>query len=231
MNAAFDILASQEAKRLGVHRTTLVAAIKAGACDGEERDGRWYTSSAAAAAWYASHYRHAGALYSDTVGSRWDDARLLAMLERGVPVEDIAKAFGRTPKATQIKLAHLRAAGKAPTAADIKLIRRKKEKIAEAKAVLAAEGTPLDWYQQRRQEDRDGRVRLHLHPDVKAAFEKELRRLNVDKSHGERITLAKWVTWAGLAAVADPGILEKGLHEAENLGKGKETVAARRGLK
>ena len=195
---------------MGVHRTTLVGAIQAGQCDGEKRGDRWYTSSAVAAKWYSSHYRHSGALYSDTVGRRWDDDKLLARLDRGDSIDAIAKAFGRTEKALRVKIAHLRAAGKAPTAAEIKTIRRKKEKIAEAKAILGEE-SPQDWHKQRRQDERDGRVRLHLHPEVKAALGRAARQAG--------LTLALFVTRAGLAAAADPEILKKGLQESEKLGK------------
>jgi len=217
MPEQYDTLAAQEAKRLGVSRTTLTLAIKEGRCPGEQRNVYWYTSAASAAEWYKNNYRHNAALYSDTVGRRWDDNKLLAMLARGDTIDVIAKAFGRTPKATRVKLAHLRAAGKAPAAAEIKIVQRKKEKIAEAKAILAEE-PPQDWHKQRRQDERDGRVRLHLHPDVKLAFERELQRLNRGLPYEERITLAKWVTWAGLAAIADPEILKKGLQESEKLG-------------
>jgi len=217
MPEQYETLAAQEAKRLGVSRTTLTLAIKGNICAGEQRDGHWYTSSSAAEEWYATHYRHRDALHSDTKGRKWDDSKLLAMLDRGDEIDAIANAFGRTPKATRVKIAHLRAAGKAPAAAETKTVRRKIEKIAEAKAILAEEA-PQDWYKQRRQEERDGRIRLHLHPDVKAAFERELKRLNNGHGFEDRITLAKWVTWAGLAAVADPEILKKGLRESEKLG-------------
>ena len=215
--AQFDTLAAAEARRLGVSRTTLTLAIKNGKCAGEERGGYWYTSSAAAAEWYATHYRHRDALYSDTVGRKWDDNKLLAMLDRGDTVDAIAKAFGRTSKATRVKIAHLRAAGKAPASAEIKTLRRKKKQIAEAKAILA-EDAPQEQRRQLVQEEHDGSIKLHLHPDVKAAFEQELKRLNNGHGFEDRITLAKWVTWAGLAAVADPEILKKGLRESEKLG-------------
>jgi len=213
----YNTLASKEAKRLGVSRTTLTTAIKNNVCAGEQRDGYWYTTSAAAAEWYKKHYRHASSLDNTMTGRRWDDDNILAMLDRGDSIDAIAKEFGRTLKATRVKIAHLRAAGKAPAAAEVKTVQRKKERIAEAKAILAEE-EPQDWYKQRRQDEHDGRVRLHLHPDVKVAFEQELKRLNKGRGFEDRITLAKWVTWAGLAAIANPEILKKGLQEAERLG-------------
>jgi D-serine deaminase-like pyridoxal phosphate-dependent protein len=57
--------------------------------------------------------------------------------------------------------------------------------------------------------ERDGRVRLHLHPTVKRALGEAARRAG--------LTLAAYLTYAGLAAAADPEILKQGLAEAKTL--------------
>lgn len=210
----YDVLASQAAGRLGVHRTTLVSAIKSGACAGEERDGRWYTSDEAAAAWYAAAYKHRGAMYSQAAGRAWsvDEVnQLRQMLSEGRTSADIAAALKRAETAVRVMASRLRSAGKAPPAAEVKAVRAKQVAIAEARELLARESPPpRDPYQERRQQERDGRVRLHLHPEVKRRLGEAARRAG--------LTLAVFVTRAGLAAVAQPEILEQGLRESKKIG-------------
>ncbi len=198
---SYNIPAAEEAARLGVHRTTLVAAIRRGECAGEERDGRWYTSSAAAK-WYAERYRHRGALYSQTAGRVWTAGEietLRRMLAEGTTLAAIAKALKRAEGALRVKVSKLRAEGALPSAKEAKAAR-----APETLPDLAQAGFRPSLLT--RQQEREGRVRLHLHPKVKAALGAAARRAG--------LTLALFVTRAGLAAIADPSILEKGLRES-----------------
>jgi len=214
----FDTPAAEEAARLTVHRTTLVDAIQAGRCAGEERDGRWYTSTTSAAKWYAEHYRHKSALYSQTAGKVWsasDIVKLREMLASGANLDAIAAALKRSPGSVKVKISKLRGADAAalPAASEVKALHNKRALVAEAKAVLAedAAALPSDPYQDRRQQEREGRLRLHVHPSVKAVLGLAARK--------DGLTLAVYLTRAGLAAAADPDILERGRKEAEKIGR------------
>lgn len=214
----YDVSVSHEAKRLGVNRTTLVDAIRAGRCKGEERDGRWYTSTDAAAKWYADHYRHKGVLYSQTAGKIWsaaDVAALRDMLGSGSSLMEIAAALKRSVGSVKVKISKLRASDVVaiPPAAEVRAFHQKKQLIEEAKAILSAERSvqlPNSCPEHRRQE-REGRVRLHLHPAVVPVLGEAARKAG--------LTLAVFVTRAGLAAALDSSILERGRKEAEKIGR------------
>lgn len=170
----FNMKASQVAMNVGVSRSTLTLAIREGRCAGENRDGFWYTSEAAVALWYNSHYRHRNALYSDVAGTNWhphETEKLRCMVQKGVTPAAIAKKLRRSLNAVETAISKLH-----------------------------LEVQP-----------KDVRVRLYLHPDVAATLSKAAKISGV--------SLAVFVTRAGLAAVADPKILEKGLREAEKIGK------------
>lgn len=206
----YDISAAQEAKRMGVDRTTLVQAIKNNLCDGEERAGYWYTSTVAAAKWYAEHYRHAGALYSKAAGKSWarDLPRMREMIEDGKSVEEIAAALKRSVGAVKVKACK---EGLKP----VKIA--KQARLRDVPPPVRAQ--PLDWYQQRRQADKDGRLRIHVAPEIKRRLVAGLARINARLPEGERVTMAQFLGWAGLAAAADPEIMERGRSEAEKIKK------------
>jgi len=88
----------------------------------------------------------------------------------------------------------------ASSAAIAKKLRRSLDAVETAISKLHLEVKP-----------KDVRVRLCLHPDVAAALSRAAATSGV--------SLAVFVTRAGLAAVADPKILGKGLLEAEKFGK------------
>uniref|UniRef100_I2Q2P9 Uncharacterized protein n=1 Tax=Desulfovibrio sp. U5L TaxID=596152 RepID=I2Q2P9_9BACT len=210
----YDISASQEAARLGISRSTLVDAIRAGRCEGEERSGYWYTSEAATVEWYKSHYRHKGRPYSPAVGRVWKEeeiAILRDMLAAGSPMADVAAKLKRSPGSIKVKLSKLRAAGEILPAAEAKELQRKKTLVAEAMEVLAEEAPEeaQDWYQERRTATKEGRLRLHLHPAVVPILGRAAQAAGV--------SLATFLTRAGLAAAADPEVLERGRIEAEKL--------------
>ena len=206
-----ETLAAQAAKSLGVHRNTLIEAIRSGLCQGEEREGRWYTTDAAAAEWYKDHYRHRGALFSREAGKGWSEEAnnaLTFMVAKGVPRAEIAHALKRTEDAIKIQISRLRTAGEAPSAAEIKKALDHSRAIEEAQKLLA-KGEPLDAYKQRRQEEREGRLRLHVHPAAKRALGDAAKRADM--------TLARFLSLAGLAAVVDPSILKVGSIEIDKL--------------
>ena len=225
----YDVLASQAAGRLGVHRTTLVGAIRSGGCSGEDRDGRWYTSDEAAAAWYAAAYKHRGAIYSQTAGRTWSAAeieQLRYMLAEGTPTDEIAATLKRAKQAIKTKASKLRAEGLAPSVAEVKAARKAPsspqpvepppspwtdERRLDAISLVRDNALPpRDAYQERRQMEREGRVRLHLHPEVKSRLGMAARQAG--------LTLAQFVTQAGLAAIKRPEILREGLRESEKIG-------------
>ena len=199
----YDIPVAQESARLGVHRSTMVEAIQAGRCGGEHRDGYWYTSTAAAAKWYKEHYRHADALYSQSAGKPWtkDLPRMREMFAAGKSVEDVAAALQRSPNAIKVKACK---EGIRP--------RKTADLVAQAQAAIAEDDRrqPQDWYKQRRQDDREGRLRLHVAPEVKRRLAAGLAALNARLPDGERISLAQFLGWAGLAALEDETITRRG---------------------
>ncbi len=221
MRERFDISVAQEANRLGVNRSTMVEAIQAGRCGGENRNGYWYTSTAAAAKWYAEHYRHSDALYSKSAGKNWakDLPLMREMLEAGKSVDEVAAALKRSVGAIKVKASK---EGIRP---------RKNEKLAQAQAqpspdliararVAIAEDDrqkPPDWYKQRRQDDREGRLRIHVAPEVKRRLADGLMRINARLPDGERVTMAQFLSWAGLAAIDDEAVLERGKSLASKL--------------
>ncbi len=226
----YNDLAAHVAANLGIHRTTLVAAIRAGRCPGEEVDGRWYTASQVAADWYAREYRHSGALYSQTAGRAWTDkevANMRDMLAQGADLEAIAAHLRRAKDAVKVKISKLRASGALPPAAEAKRARARAADVARAREILAEEAAatpaaPSAPQPQRaeivpcranRQLERDGKLRVSVHPKVKAILGAAAR--------ARGISLAVFLTRAGLAAVRDPNILEQGLRESEKIGRGE----------
>lgn len=232
----YEISVAQESNRLGVNRTTIVEAIRAGRCDGELRDGYWYTSSAAAAKWYAEHYRHAGALYSQTAGKSWtkDLPRMREMFAAGKSVEDVAVALKRSLNAVKVKASkegvHPRKAAKmahaleraSPPAASPAI--SSPDLVAQASAAIAEDDRqqPLDWYKQRRQDDREGRLRIHVAPEIKRRLAVGLARINAELPDGERVTMAQFLGWCGLAGLADPNVVKQGRDLAAQLGQDKQ---------
>jgi len=212
----YDTLASEEAARLGVHRTTLVSAIQGGACAGEERGGRWYTSQADAAAWYKVHYKHRNPDFSLRAGKPWSDievALLRDMLAKGEGGKAIARKLGRAEGAVYVKISKLRGADDGIEQAQPAPASGQQAEVPPSLLPHAPYAPPpgLDEYQLRRRMERDGKVRLSLHPDVKSILGDAARR------HG--MTLAVFVTRAGLAAAARPEILAEGLRISEKLRK------------
>jgi len=201
----YDISAAQEAKRMGVDRTTLVQAIKNNLCDGEERAGYWYTSTVAAAKWYAEHYRHAGALYSKTAGKSWtqDFPRMREMIEGGKSVEEIAASLKRSVGAVKVKACK---EGLKP----VKIAKQARLRDVPPPVAEGDRRQPQDRYKQRRQDDREGRLRIHVAPEVKRMLAAGLSRINARLPEGERVTMAQFLGWAGLAAVEDETVLERG---------------------
>ncbi len=217
----FDTSASKEASRLGVHRTTIISAIRAGLCGGEERNGYWYTSSAEAAKWYKNHYRHADALYSKSAGKSWtkDLPRMMEMLAAGKSVEDVASALKRSVNAVKIKACK---EGIRPRKAEKFAHARERiapEILAQARAAIIEDNRaqPLDWYKQRRQDERDGRLRIHVAPEVKQKLAAGLAQINAQLPDGTRVTMAQFLSWAGLAALEDETILERGRELASRI--------------
>lgn len=173
----YDVPATEEARRLGVNRLTLINAIRNGRCQGEDREGHWYTSYEAANAWYQGQYRHRRALYSKVAGKRWseeDVAKLSEMVNAGATLAEIAKALQREERACRVK------------------------------------ASKLGLTRQDRVEDKsstDGRVRLHFHPVVASRLKKTAKKAG--------LSLAEFLTRAGLAAVAEPTILIVGMRETK----------------
>lgn len=189
----YPTLAAHAAARLGVHRTTLTSAIQAGRCAGEERDGRWYTSAEAAQTWYDTHYRHRASRAAAS-GSAWtpdEEETLCQLMREGRPAEEIAEAMDREPRAVQVKASRLRSQGRLPP------------------PHAAPKPTPADPYKARRQAERDGRLRLHVPPKARCLIEQAVPT-------GMR--LSSWMTYAALAAIADPTIIDRGLREAARRG-------------
>lgn len=109
----YDVSASQQARCLGVDRTTLIKAIKEGRCAGELRDGKWYTSVLDASDWHKKHYRHSGEAQSKSSGKTWDEFDILLLkklMADGVPVQEIAAILRRTSDSVKTKATKLRVA-------------------------------------------------------------------------------------------------------------------------
>ncbi|WP_428559479.1 MAG: hypothetical protein ACP59X_14270 [Solidesulfovibrio sp. DCME] len=231
MRERFDVSAAQEANRLGVNRTTMVEAIQAGRCGGENRDGYWYTSTAAAAKWYKEHYRHSGELYSQSAGKSWstDLPRMREMFSAGKSVEDVAAALKRSPNAVKVKASkegiRPRSAAKMahalehPSPPAAPPATSSPDLVAQARVAIAEDDRqkPPDWYKQRRQDDREGRLRIHVAPEVKRRLAAGLARINAARPEGERVTMAQFLSWAGLAAIEDEAVLERGRALASKL--------------
>lgn len=207
----FNSSAVSEGNRLGVHRTTLIAAIHKGECGGEKRNGHWYTSRAAAAEWYSQRYRLRDTLYSQASGKPWSKAEvttLRELLAANAPEAEIAARLKRAPLAVRTKISKLRREGVIPSVAERKAalaLAAARELVAKAEtATPTARKRPMS-----REEHKEGRVRLHLPPAVKA----ELARA----AEAAGVTLTTYLTRAGMAAVADPTILERGKAEVAKL--------------
>jgi transposase len=203
----YDITAEEAARRIQVHGSTLRGAIQRGLCQGEEVDGHWYTSEAAASAWKASHYRKAdaGLLLSPTAHTKWTEGdleRLRRLKTDGASNADIAKELGRSEASIKTKWSKMDKTGPAATRDDAR-----QRVVREAKAVLSASKPAKDRYQERRQMEREGRVRLRMHPDAVAILGREARRRGVK--------LGRYLTLAYCAAMADPSLFALGRAEAE----------------
>ncbi|WP_029458255.1 hypothetical protein [Solidesulfovibrio alcoholivorans] len=228
MQEPFDVFVAQESARLGVHRSTMVEAIQAGRCGGEHRDGYWYTSTTAAAKWYAEYYRHAGALYSQSAGKNWakDLPRMREMLEAGKSVEEVAAALKRSVNAIKIKACKEKIRPKQIA----KMVSAQRQtpppsvapspgRVAQVCPAIAEDDRPQprNRYTQRRQDDREGRLRIHVAPEVKRRLAAGLARINARLPDGERVSMAQFLSWAGLAALEDEAALRRGRALAEKL--------------
>lgn len=238
----YDILASHESTILGVHRSTLIDAIRGGRCGGEERGGHWYTSEAATAKWYAEHYRHAGTVYSQTSGKGWTDQEpeLLRLAGEGATVEEMAVALKRSVAAVKTKLSKLRATDAVPPArrgrppkAEPPTTKQappqpsflpgpSPEQIAAARRLVAEDDARRgggDPYRQRRKDDQKGRQRIHLAPVVRESLYSGLSKINAGRSRDQEISLAQFLGWAGLAALENHEIIKRGRELSSKLGR------------
>ncbi len=91
--------------------------------------------------------------------------------------------------------------------------------VAQARAVITEDNRqqPPDWYNQRRQDDREGRLRIHVAPEIKRRLAAGLARINAARPDDERVTMAQFLSWAGLAAVEDEEIVRRGRAAAQSL--------------
>lgn len=214
-----DTTAAQAAKHISVDRTTLVAAIKRGECAGVNMEGVWHTSMAAAREWHAQHYRHAqGARRTGDQWSEHERALLTEYLASCMTAEEAARKLERSLSAVRVAASRLGLSVQpqpelpppAPVQEETTATSWQPEDIAAVRAYLDAE-TPLLRHSTglTRQEERDGRLRVHVHPEVKAAMGQA--------ASAAGLTLAVYLTRAGLAAAEVPDILDRGADLAARL--------------
>ena len=99
--------ASSFAKKLNIHRTTLIAAIKQGNCKGWQENGVWYTTPAHVKRWVKKHFKNGLHYNGRKIWSNEEKETLKDLREKGLTTSEIAKKMLKSPRAVRIMLSRM----------------------------------------------------------------------------------------------------------------------------
>lgn len=95
------------AKKLSLHRSTVIEAIKPGECDGWREKGIWYTTYDKARKWIKIHFKDGLPPNGRKTWTNQEKMTAIKLRKDGLTVAEIAKRLGKSPSAVKVMLSRL----------------------------------------------------------------------------------------------------------------------------